>query len=196
MIRQRLIEGAYACVARTGLARTSVEDVAREAQVSRATVYRHFPGGRDELLREAAAWEVTRFFTRMADACAGAASLREVLETALAWGHRAVDEHRLLQHLLETEPQRLVPLIGGQADRLRPLVSALLRPYAASEGEAEHLARLLVSHINAPGRWDLDDPTEVARLVRVQFALEGKLPGRLKTPPKGGTEAETQAPPR
>jgi hypothetical protein len=43
--RQRILEATYVCVARWGLAKTTVEDAAREAKVSRATVYRTFPGG-------------------------------------------------------------------------------------------------------------------------------------------------------
>ena len=44
-VRERLLQATYACVARWGLAKTTVEDAAREAGVSRATVYRYFPGG-------------------------------------------------------------------------------------------------------------------------------------------------------
>jgi len=39
------------CVARWGLSKTTLDDVARAAGVSRATVYRLFPGGRDVLVR-------------------------------------------------------------------------------------------------------------------------------------------------
>ena len=51
-MRERLLEAAYAVVARRGMARTTVEDVAREAGVGRATVYRWFPGGREQLVSE------------------------------------------------------------------------------------------------------------------------------------------------
>ncbi len=44
-VRERLLQATYDCVARWGLAKTTVEDAAREAGVSRATVYRYFPGG-------------------------------------------------------------------------------------------------------------------------------------------------------
>jgi len=40
---------------------------------------------------------------------------------------------------------------------------------------ADHLGRLYVSYLGAPGRWDLDDPDEVDRLVRTQF-LAGVVP--------------------
>jgi AcrR family transcriptional regulator len=47
--RERLLNAAESCIDRFGLSKTTVEDVAREAQVSRATVYRYFDN-RDELI--------------------------------------------------------------------------------------------------------------------------------------------------
>ena len=64
-VRERLLQATYDCVARWGLAKTTVEDAAREAGVSRATVYRYFPGGRDELLSAVVGWEFSRFFLRL-----------------------------------------------------------------------------------------------------------------------------------
>ena len=40
----RVLDGALACVARVGLGKTTLDDVAREAGCARATVYRCFPG--------------------------------------------------------------------------------------------------------------------------------------------------------
>jgi AcrR family transcriptional regulator len=48
-VRAGVVAAAARCVARDGLARTTVEAVATEAGCSRATVYRYF-AGRDELL--------------------------------------------------------------------------------------------------------------------------------------------------
>ena len=56
-MRDRLLEATYTCIARFGLAKTTVEDVVKASGISRATIYRHFPGVRDELLRETVAWE-------------------------------------------------------------------------------------------------------------------------------------------
>jgi AcrR family transcriptional regulator len=44
-----LIDATLQCIARWGVAKTGLDDVAREAGVSRATVYRAFPGGKDAL---------------------------------------------------------------------------------------------------------------------------------------------------
>jgi hypothetical protein len=37
------------------------------------------------------------------------------------------------------------------------------------EGTADFLARMLLSWISAPGEWNLDDPEQLAALVRGQF---------------------------
>jgi len=48
-VQQRLLDAAEACFEQFGLAKTTMEDVARSAGMSRATVYRYFTN-RDELL--------------------------------------------------------------------------------------------------------------------------------------------------
>ena len=48
--RVRIIDATLVCLARHGTVKTTVDDIARESGVSRATVYRAFPGGRDEIL--------------------------------------------------------------------------------------------------------------------------------------------------
>ena len=46
---KRIVDATLRCVGRWGLAKTTLDDVAREAGCSRATVYRLFPGGKDSL---------------------------------------------------------------------------------------------------------------------------------------------------
>ena len=46
-----LLDAAAVCIARWGVAKTTAGDVAEEAGCSRATLYRRFPGGRDQWLR-------------------------------------------------------------------------------------------------------------------------------------------------
>jgi AcrR family transcriptional regulator len=45
--RERLVNAAEVCFERFGLRRTTIDDVAREAKVSRSTVYRYFDGRGD-----------------------------------------------------------------------------------------------------------------------------------------------------
>lgn len=175
--RERIFEATYACIARYGIGKTSVEDAARQAKVSRATVYRYFPGGKDELIRETIAWEVARFFRRLADALAGIDDLPGLLEEALVFAHRAVEEHAVLQRVLATEPERLLPELTVEANRVLGLIKAFLRPYLEQEvgpgvevdAAAEHVARMFLSHLAAQGSWDLTDRAQVRTLVRTQF---------------------------
>ena len=102
--RTRILEAAVTCIERWGLAKTSLEDVANEAGLSRATVYRYFAGGRDELVAETIAWEVAvlRPAGRRGRARGG---IEDKLVRGLVFGHQAIDDHLLLQRVLSTEPE-------------------------------------------------------------------------------------------
>jgi AcrR family transcriptional regulator len=176
-VRERLLEATYACVARYGLAKTTVEDVARESRLSRATIYRYFPGGRDELIREVIGWETGRFFGRLAEAVAGAPDFASMLEDALVFAHRAIEEHEVLQKVLQTEPDRLLPQLTIEADRVLGFITGFLEPYLEREtlqpgvdphGASEYVARMLLSFISAQGQWDLTNRAQVGRLVRAE----------------------------
>ncbi|BCP14272.1 TetR/AcrR family transcriptional regulator [Mycobacterium paraintracellulare] len=62
--RERLLDAAEECFNRLGASRTSIEDVARQAKVSRSTVYRYFEG-RNELLAAAYMRQNTAVFERV-----------------------------------------------------------------------------------------------------------------------------------
>jgi AcrR family transcriptional regulator len=177
-VRERLLQATYDCVARWGLAKTTVEDAARAAGVSRATVYRYFPGGRDELISAVVGWEFARFFLRLYDEVHDADTLEEVMERGLTFAHNAILEHEVLQRILQTEPEILLPRLTVEANETHKLVGAFLAPYLARHGMAEgdeldaaadFLARMVLSYIGSPGRWDLNDPEQVARLVRAEL---------------------------
>jgi AcrR family transcriptional regulator len=179
--RQRILEATYACVARWGLSKTTIEDAAREAGLSRATVYRYFPGGRDELVDAVVSWQFRQFFARLYDEVQGSASLEEVLERGLLFARRQVLEHEVLQKVLQTEPDVLLPKLTVESNRTVGLISGFLVPYLREHGlpegvavheAADFLARMILSYISAPGRWDLSDPDPVRTRVRVEL-----LPG-------------------
>ena len=177
--RDKVLGAVVTCAGRVGLSRITVDEVAREAGVGRASVYRWFPGGREQLVDEAVTWEVGRFLGRMARAVDDAADLRARLIRGLSFAHRAIAEHEVLQHLLDTEPGGLLP----QLQQTGPLVVAVFRDVLVEHVAAEHrrrpdvdpveasewLARMVLSFIVDQGRWDLDDPDEVARLVDTEL---------------------------
>src|SRR6476646_6008926 len=178
-LRDRLLAATYKCVSRFGLAKTTIEDVAKESGLSRATIYRQFPGGRDELLLETVGWELGNYFTDLGDHVRDAPDLEQLLERGLGYAHRSVTEHVVLRKILDTEPERLLPLLTVESAKTLPFIADFLHPYLVREAEAgrlrsgveldraaEYLARCILSLINAAGRWDLDDPAQVRELVR------------------------------
>jgi AcrR family transcriptional regulator len=177
--RTSVLEAAFGCVARFGFAKTTMEDVAREAGLSRATVYRVFPGGRDELFTAMVAWEMGRFFVRMAIAVQDAADFPAVVEGALVFAHREIREHAALQKVLATEPERLLRFMRLEQDRILDAVVAYLRPVLGTEAAAgrvvpgldldeatRFVATMGLSLMATPGRFDLEDPVVVHTLVR------------------------------
>lgn len=176
--RDRILEATYACVARRGLAKTTIEDAAREAGLSRATVYRTFPGGRDELISAVIGWATLIFFTRLYEHVQDAESLEQVMERGVMFAHRSIVEHEVLQRVMQTEPELLLPVLTVESNWIRQGIADFLVPYLEQRGlapgidpaeAADFLARMVLSYMSAPGRWDLDDPVQVAQLVRAEL---------------------------
>jgi AcrR family transcriptional regulator len=178
-LQNRILEAAYTCVTRFGLAKTTIEDVVKESGISRATIYRQFPGGRDELMHATVAWELARYFNELADAVRDAPDLAHLLEDGLVFARRSVEEHEVLQKILVTEPERLLPLLTTESQKTLPFIAAFLAPYLEREARAgrlredvdrdraaDYLARGILSLIGEAGRWDFSDPAQVRAVVR------------------------------
>jgi len=182
-VRERLFEAALELVARDGLDGLTVEAAAKAAGISRATVYRHLPGGREQLIDDTVAWEVGRFLDQVTATADAADGLTARLEVLLVASRHAVDEHDVLQRVLEQDRKEVLPSLGEVLPIVQGVLRAWLVPQLAAErlrpgqtvdGAADYLARMLVSFLGSPGRWDLDDPEERARLVRAEL-LAGVL---------------------
>src|SRR5690606_25473391 len=78
-----ILQAAVECLGRYGIAKTTVDDAAREAGVARATVYRHFPDGKDQVISESITWAVAQFLDALARAGADAPDFPTRMERAL-----------------------------------------------------------------------------------------------------------------
>lgn len=156
--RPRVANAAVACVSRYGLAKTTVDDVARQAGLSRATVYRAFPGGRDEVIATAVRQEVEAFFAELARALSPCRDLEELLVTALTRAAEALASHKALGFLLAHEPEVILPylsfdgsdlVLGAAGEFLAPFLSPHL-PESEARRVGQWVARLVMSYAACP----------------------------------------------
>src|SRR5581483_269565 len=127
---QRIVDATLRCIARWGVAKTTLDDVARDAGCSRATIYRLFPGGKDGLMDATARAEVERFFDGVAAAIADAASLEDVLVAGMTEAGRGVLRHQALQYLLTHEPEAILPRLAfAELDRVLAAAATFAAPH-------------------------------------------------------------------
>ena len=134
-VRDRILAAIIEVVAGTGLGGLRMEEVARAAGVGRATLYRYFPGGKEQLVNEAITWEVGRFFRDLALEVADAPDLRGRLERGLMFAHRSMAGHEALATVLETDREQFLPRLHETST----LVVAVVRDYLAPAVAAEDL---------------------------------------------------------
>ena len=82
--RVRIVDGALRCIAMQGMSKTTLDDVARAAGCSRATLYRAFPGGKDEVVRAVVETELARLFSELAVHMGEAGNLEEALVAGMS----------------------------------------------------------------------------------------------------------------
>jgi AcrR family transcriptional regulator len=182
-----VLDAALRCIARWGVAKTTLEDVAREAGSSRATVYRSFPGGKDAVLAALADRELVRLQDAVAAAVTGVGedSLEDAIVAAVTSIARHLEDHAAFQFLLAHEPGLVLPhLAFRELDallaRVRAFGGPLLAPHLGGDtGEAavaaEWVARIVVSYTACPADGvRLTDAESVRKLVRA-FVLPGFL---------------------
>jgi AcrR family transcriptional regulator len=169
----RILDGTLSCVAQWGMAKTTLDDVAREAGCSRATIYRTFPGGKPSIMRAAGEREVRRFLDDLSTRLETASSLREMLTVALVEGVTAIRTHEVLQYLIAHEPgpvlalvafDGLHPLLTLAAEFGGPTLEQYLTPEAA-RATAEWTVRMIVTHFIEDCCFDLTDPVVADRMV-------------------------------
>lgn len=181
----RIADALLVCIGRWGLAKTTVEDIAREAGVSRATVYRLYPGGKSAISEAAAVADVQRLVGELQAGLRGVDRRPERLAGALRLAATFFAEHEALNFLRQHEPAEFERLV--RLDRLDLLLTAtgelvgpVLRPVFDTDAEARAaaiwLGRLVASHVVNPSpTLDLTDPVQAHGVVTT-FVLPGLDP--------------------
>ncbi len=147
-VEHRAIEATLACIARHGLSKTTIDDVARQAEFSRATLYRHF-GGKRDLVERTIKFESDRITADLRAAADAEATLEDAVHAMFVTAGRELAQHEALRFVAAFEPELLLPHLtfaGGDvflrdaSDALAPSLERFLGGRAPRA--AEWVARM------------------------------------------------------
>lgn len=162
--RDRLIDAAEECFARFGVAKTTLEDIATQAGVSRATVYRYFDGGRDEIILGVVLRDANAFLEALRRRLQRQPDLAGAIVEGVMYTVASVRKNAQLALLFAPEVVGHTTTIAGAStalfelttDFLRPVFDdahreGRLRPGVGAEDAAEFVLRFILSLLAVDG---------------------------------------------
>lgn len=163
--RARILDAAVSWAAVTGFRKLSMDEIARQARVGRATLYKYFPG-RDALIAATVQTELARFSRDVQTVIGWREDPDDRLIYGFAHAYRLLRQHPALSTILKVNPQVILPYIVGDSYALnlgRAFVEAALNiddiPGPARSEFAEHVTRAIHTLILIPSTViDLDSP--------------------------------------
>jgi AcrR family transcriptional regulator len=186
--RDRILEAAFEALRDFGLSRTTVEDVAQRAGLSRQTVYRYFPS-KDALIVSLVAREEEAFIAGVREAVDGHQDLGPAIADGVRFVLRFAREHPLLDRLLETDPHAFLPYLTTRGlpvvVRAREAMVEILEPRAphlppdALRGALDAATRAIVSYVLTPS--ERADDVVAADLAAMLMATL-RAPAEVATP--------------
>ncbi|MCX4680035.1 TetR/AcrR family transcriptional regulator [Streptomyces sp. NBC_01433] len=180
-LSEQILDAAREQFITFGLRRSTVDDVAKRAKVSRVTVYRRI-GNKDGLVSACLLREYRRFLVEVDDAVAMLPTIEDRMVEGFVAVLRHIREHPLVGGLLRLEPEIMLPFLtlesgpaflamrGYLADRLREARRAEGRPESDPTPVAELMVRITVSFLlNPVSCFALDDDEQVRSFARRYF---------------------------
>jgi AcrR family transcriptional regulator len=202
-MEQRLCDAALRCIERVGLAKTTLEDVAAEADVSRQTIYRYF-ANRDELLLDALICELERNAgpdpsdDMVLDIRSPEDAVATLVEGAV-FTLTSIRENPKLSALLASEGDSVRATLDGasqllfrhHADNLRPWLelgqqTGFLNPDLDPDEMCEWMMRVSLSVLTTEGPVERDDE-QLRAYLKTYLTPVFAGPGR---PPRRNRKAE------
>jgi AcrR family transcriptional regulator len=146
------------CVTQWGWDKVTMDDICVTAGVSRATVYRLFPGGRDVLFEAVRLGKLEDFFTAMRANVEGSESLEELLVRCIVVASSELQHDEHLAMMLATAPgETLGDLTVSGLGRIVRVATAFITPLTDEfipAAEAAHIVevmcRLVISYYLSP----------------------------------------------
>jgi AcrR family transcriptional regulator len=163
-----VLEAVKTCCERWGMQKVTIDDIAKASGVSRATLYRIFPGGRDVVFEASRVYELDHFFTKLLDKIGSAHTLEDLLVSTITCAIQELRNDEHLAIMLAAEPGEVVSEMTVEGlPRIIRVATAYLVPFVdpflpRTEGRAliDIVARLVISYFLVPS--DLVDLADEA----------------------------------
>ena len=170
-----ILDASKVAIERWGVERLTINDVCEAAKVSRATLYRAFPGGKEVLLEALRVRELELFFTTLRAHAEGESTLEDTIVRCMVVATSELRNDQHLALMLAAEPGEVATQLTVQGvPRIVRVATAyltpLLEPYLSRKEAAdvvEVLARMVISYFLAPSsRFDFTNEHQARAFVR------------------------------
>jgi AcrR family transcriptional regulator len=150
-VRNRMVEGAMALLARYGLAGTSFSEVVAATGAPRGSLYHHFPGGKDQLVA-AAVERAGTILVQALERCAGAPADAVVEHFLTIWRTVLMRSQceagcAVLAVTVATDSPELLSHATGVFRSWRNRLSELLHEGGLTSEQATRAATMLIASI-------------------------------------------------
>jgi TetR/AcrR family transcriptional repressor of uid operon len=176
---QVVLDAAYELFCRQGIQRTTMDDVARRAGLSRITVYRRV-ASKEALVEQVMLREFRRNVDQFLADISDADTVADRVVAGFVSSLRSVRSNPLIEGLMTAEPQSLAPSVLGERGSTLAMVSQFLAGQLRREQAsgnvaddidvdmvAELMVRIAMSILLTPSALvDLDDEEQLRELAR------------------------------
>jgi len=178
-IEAAIFAAVDSCVTQWGWDKVTMDDICVTAGVSRATVYRLFPGGRDVLFEAVRLGKLEDFFTAMRAHIEGSESLEDLLVRCIVVASSELQHDEHLAMMLATVPgETLGDLTVSGLGRIVRVATAFITPLTDEFIPGDEAAqivdvmcRLVISYYLSPSSTIDFTNEDAARLFVQRFVL-------------------------
>ena len=172
-----VLDAALTCSYQLGFSKVTIDDICKESGVSRASVYRLFPGGREVLFEALRVRELHQFFGDVLAEIEGATTVEDIVTRSVVSASILLNADEHLAMMLSSEPgEALGQLTSAGLPRIIRMATGALSPHLEpliGHNSAHRLidlvVRLTVSHFLSPD--DSVDLTNTASASQFLYPL-------------------------
>ena len=175
-----ILDATKQAIERWGVERLTINDVCDTANISRATLYRAFPGGKEVLLEALRVRETETFFTTLRAHAEGETTLEDTIVRCMVVATTELRSDQHLALMLAAEPNEVLSQLTVQGmPRIVRVATAylmpLLQPHLSRDEAAELvevLARMVISYFLAPSQqFDFTKESHARAFVRAHITI-------------------------